>query len=122
MLTPKHGSCHASSQADMRKRHLSDARQRFVVLLQRLGFGQIHDLRIIAGDPVLDPPPRQRFRRKNGSTTPSRPPATTTDFALKREWVDFFNDLDVIGSGVVSLIEVAHGLPILHEYDAVIPV
>lgn len=109
-------------QGDLHKRHLSEARQRLVVLLQRLGFGEVYNLVVRAGEPVLDPPPPVRVRRKNGSVNPLRPSATTADFALKGEWVDFFRDMDSIGNGVVQLIAVAHGLPILHEFDTVISV
>jgi len=122
MLTASSHPCNPASKGDLRKRHLSDARQRLVVLLQRVGFGAVHNLVVRSGEPVLDPPPLVRVRRKNGSVSPSRPSATTADFALKREWVDFFRDLDGIGDGVVQLIEVAHGLPIIHEFDTVISV
>ena len=38
---------------DPRKAHASAARQRLILLMQRLSFGTIHDLHIRAGDPVL---------------------------------------------------------------------
>ena len=121
MLSSIRGSS-PSIQADLRKHHLSVDRQRFVLLVQRLGFGTIRELRVRAGEPVLDPLPRVRFRKKNGSTTPTRPPAETSDFALKREWLDFYADLEAIGDGVILSIEVAHGLPLIHEFEGVIPV
>jgi len=111
-----------SRRPDPTKGRQSPARQQFVLLLQRIGFGTIQDLSIRAGNPVLDPLPRVRTRRKNGGSTPSRPSAATSDFALKREWVDFFRDLDAIGNGTVVLVEVAHGLPIIHEFEGVLPV
>jgi len=105
---------------DLRLQQLSPARQRLVEMLRKLEFGAICGLRIRAGDPVMDPVPRVRFRKKNGSAATLRPLADDTDFALKREWADFFKSLDEIGDGVIELIEVAHGLPIIHEYEGVI--
>lgn len=107
---------------DPRKAHASAARQRLILLMQRLSFGTIHDLHIRAGDPVLNPLTRVVFRKKNGSSCPPRPQAENVDFALKREWVDFFRDLDAMGDGVIQLIEVAHGLPIIHEFEGLIRV
>lgn len=87
------------------------------MLAQRLYFGTIHNLHVRDREPVLDPPPRVVRRKKNGGVNQPRPQADSSDFALKREWVDFFHDLDLIGDGVILLIEVSHGLPIIHEYE-----
>jgi len=110
------------SHPDLHKRHLSPARQRLIILMQRLYFGTIHDLRLRAGEPVMDPLPRIVRRRKNGGRNQPRPQADADDFALKREWVEFFADLDAIGDGVILMIEVMHGLPIVHEFEDVIHV
>jgi hypothetical protein len=112
----------ASPKADVRKTGLSVPRQQLVTLLQNLGFGSIHNLNVRAGEPVLDPPPRIVRRRKNSGISQPRPQANAVDFALKREWVEFLSDLDAIGNGVVLLIEVAHGLPIIHEFEDTIAV
>lgn len=107
---------------DPRKAHVSVARQRLISLMQRLCFGSIEGLRVAAGEPILDPLPRVVRRRKNGGANAPRPQVMSSDFVLKREWVDFFRDLDAIGDGVILLIEVAHGLPIIHEFEDVIRV
>lgn len=104
------------------KRHLSVARQRLAALMQRLSFGTIHNLQVRAGEPVLDPRPRTIRRKKNGGNNHPRPQAGASDFALKRELVEFFADVDAMGDGIVLLIEVAHGLPIIHEFEDVIDV
>lgn len=111
-----------SGLADIRKLHLSRPRQRLIILMQLLFFGSIHDLHIRAGEPILDPLPRVVRRRKNGGINQPRPQADSADFALKREWVEFFADLDAIGDGVILSIEVMHGLPIVHEFEDVIHV
>lgn len=91
-------------------------RQRLVRLCQNLGFGRIETLSIKNGQPCFDPAPRVIRRRKAGAL-PSRQSTIAVDFALKREWVEFFNDLDSIGSGTILSIELAHGLPIIHEFE-----
>lgn len=112
----------SSRRPDPTMRNLTPARQRLLSLMQRLCFGTIHNLHFRAGDPVFEPPPRVVRRKKNGGTNQPRPQANAGDFALKLEWVEFFHDLDAMGDGVILLIEVAHGLPIIHEYEDAIPV
>lgn len=107
---------------DVRLSSLPAPRQRLVRLLQGLGFGRIEGLEVKAGQPCLDPMPRVIRRRKNTSSDGPRPQINTGDFAMKREWVEFFRDLDAIGTGTILSIEVAHGLPIIHEFEDVITV
>lgn len=108
-------------RSDIRKQQLSPARQRLVDLMRELNFGTILNLRIVDGEPVLDPMPRVIRRRKN--TNRCEPPRIAADdFALKSELVAFFRDFDLIRDGTILLIEVAHGLPIVHEFEDVINV
>ena len=101
---------------------LSVPRRRLVRLLQIVGFGRVEHLRIARGEPCLDPLPRVIRRRKNGSREEQRPQIGASDFAVKRAWVSLFKDIDAIGDGTILSIEVAHGLPILHEFEDVIDV
>lgn len=112
----------ANTAHDPRKGELTRPRQRLVSLAQYLVFGSIHNLRVVRGEPVLDPPPRTIRRRKNGGQNQPRGQVESQDFALKQEWVGFFRDLDEIGDGTILLIEVAHGLPLFHEFEDVIAV
>jgi len=109
-------------QISVMKSNLSATRRRFVELLQRVVFGRVEALHIRDGEPVLEPPPRVIRRIKNGGCNSPRRQADVSDFALKQEWVEFFNDLDAIGDGVILSIEVAHGLPIVYEFEDVIPI
>lgn len=103
------------------KSSLSIPRQRLVHLMQTIGFGRIEALRISDGEPVLDPAPRVIRKRKN--TSASEPPRIAADdFALKSELVVFFRDFDLIRDGTILTIDVAHGLPILHEFEDLIDV
>lgn len=107
---------------DPTMRRLSSNRQRLVRLGQRLYFGTILNLPFRDGEPILDPRPRAVRRQKNGGHNQARPQADLIDFALKREWVDFFADLVAQQDGVILVIEIAHGVPIVHEYEVVIEV
>lgn len=117
MLTSTRASTNSSAGPNLHKRHLNDARQRLVLLLQRLYFGNVRELKIRAGDPVFDPPPKVIRRVKLGGHNTSRPQAAAADFALKQEWVEFFNHLDACENGTVLVIEVAHGLPLFFEIE-----
>lgn len=117
MLISPHASARPPAQSDLRKRHLNGARQQLVLLLQQLYFGTVHELQIRAGDPVFDPPPKAIRRVKLGGHNTARPQAIAADFALKQEWVEFFNHLDACESGTVLVIEVAHGLPLFFEIE-----
>ncbi|HEY7424644.1 MAG TPA: hypothetical protein VH682_10480 [Gemmataceae bacterium] len=97
--------------ANIAKASLPPAGQRFVELMQRLHFGQILDLRIRAGQPVLNPLPRRVRDRKLGSDPAPRLASPREDFLLKEQVLDLFAYFDQIGDGVIDLIEVKHGLP-----------
>lgn len=101
---------------------LSPACKRLVKLMQKLHFGTIPILPVKDGQPVLDPLPRVVRCKKKGGINQARPQAESTDFVLKREVVDLLQDIKAIGSGNVLKIVVAHGLPILYEYEDVIRV
>jgi hypothetical protein len=79
--------------------------------MQRLHFGQIIGLRIRAGQPILDPPPRLVRDRKLGSESVPRPAEERANFLLKEQVVDLFDYFGEIGDGVIDLIDVRHGLP-----------
>lgn len=117
MLTSTRGSTHSWTGANLHKRHLNDARQQLILLAQRLYFGTVHELQIRAGDPVFDPPPKVIRRVKLGGHNTARPQAAAADFALKQEWVEFFDYCDACENGTVLVIEVAHGLPLFFEIE-----
>ena len=102
---------------DPTKRSQSLARQRLVMLAQKQLFGTIHDLPFRNREPVFDPPPKVIRRVKLGGHNTARLQAAAADFALKQEWVEFFNHLDSCENGNVLVIEVAHGLPLFFEIE-----
>lgn len=111
-----------ASHRDLSLSQLTPTRRRLVLLMQELCFGTIHDLPVRSGQPVLASPLRVVRRKKLGGINHPRPQSGQADFALKREVVEFLNDLDVIDTGTILTIEVAHGLPILYEFEDVIRV
>lgn len=122
MLSARTQSHVPSPPVEIRFDRLSTPRQRLVRLLQLLGFGCVEELRIVGGQPVLDPCPKTiRGRKPHGQNTP-RPQAAATEFVLKGEWSMLFDDIDAIGNGSIRRIDVMHGLPVYYEFEDVIAV
>jgi len=96
---------------ETRKTDLTANQGQLVAKMQWLNFGHIDGLHFLNGDPLFEPPPRIirefKFVRENGS----RPEAAKADFALKAEVIDLFAQLEALGNGVVTRLEVKHGIP-----------
>jgi len=96
---------------------LTPVRRRLVALVQSLYFGTLHGLSFRNGELLFDPPPKAVCRVKLNARDIARPQAGSRDFALKHEWVEFFEELDARRDGVVLVIEIAHGLPLFFEIE-----
>lgn len=94
-----------------RKSNLSPSQQKLLAEMQRINFGRIEDLMVYRGEPVFDLPPRVVREVKFGSENGPRLEAAKTDFALKAQVRELLAQLEALGDGVVSTIEVKHGLP-----------
>jgi hypothetical protein len=105
------------SRSDPMQRTLSPDRQRLVRLMQTIHFGRIERLKVRDGQPLFDPMPRVLRSVKIAGKNGPRPEIIAADFALKREMIEFFEHLDQVGDGMVLVIEVAHGLPLLLEIE-----
>ncbi|MCK4873632.1 MAG: hypothetical protein KAS72_12995 [Phycisphaerales bacterium] len=110
VLTSTHGDRRKRPPA-LSKRQLSSSRARLLEMMQELNFGRIENLRIRAGDPVFNPPPRRVYEIKFGGDNGPRPEAEIGDFALKRQVQDLLVQLDRIGDGLIEVLVVKHGLP-----------
>jgi len=97
------------------QRGLSEPRRQFVRLMQWLLFGRITNLPVRGGEPVLDPWPRCVREYKLGGENGRHPKYWTDDFLLKEQHVDLFRQFDAIGDGMISVLEVKHGLPFRME-------
>ena len=100
------------------KSSLSTARKRLLETMQKTNFGRIEGLMIRAGEPVFAPAPRIIKDVKLGSAdNQARPELQASDFVLKREHIELFENLSRIGDGSVESIEIKSGLPfrLTHE-------
>jgi hypothetical protein len=79
--------------------------------MQQLLFGRIENLVIRRGQPVFDPPPTVIREHKFGGENGPHPKLGADDFLLKEQVVDLFRQLDTLGDGVITVLEVKHGLP-----------
>ena len=105
-----------SAPAEIRRSHLSPARQRLAALLADIHFGRVERLNVVAGEPVIDDQVLAiRLVRITGTSTP-RPPVSA-DPVLRKELVALFQHLDRLGNGRLRRIEVAYGLPQLLEQE-----
>ena len=66
---------------------------------------------VCGGEPVMDPPPYVVREIKFPSENGPRPEITKADFALKAHVLDLLANLEALGDGVVSCIEIQRGLP-----------
>ena len=96
----------------MNRSTLSPAQRTLVALMQNVGFGQILDLIVRKGEPVLEPMPRVLRSVRLGIETGPAPEIRTGDFALKTEVVEMLRQLDQLRDGVVHRVDIKNGLPI----------
>jgi hypothetical protein len=96
---------------------LSPAQARLFELLQGLNFGRVEGLRVRAGEPIFDPPPRVIQTVKLRSNNDPRPERSYSDFRLKRQIVEMLDIVSSLGDGEVRSIDVRHGLPHCMEID-----
>jgi hypothetical protein len=94
------------------KRSLSPARQRLVELMQEVNFGRIEGLRVVDGDPVLEPAPRVLRDFLLGKANAPNAARGRDDFALKEPVIELFDLLDRERSVQVESLVVQNGLPV----------
>jgi hypothetical protein len=101
--------------AVLTKSALSPARRRLVELLQSINFGRLEHLQVLAGEPVLDPPPTVVREYKFASENGPRPEVGHADFALKTQHLDLMRLLDDLRDGTITVIVCKHGIPFSAE-------
>ncbi|MEO7649486.1 MAG: hypothetical protein ABIZ80_03395 [Bryobacteraceae bacterium] len=99
------------------KSSLPAPERRLVELMQRLNFGRIEHLRVQAGTPVFDPPPRVVQKLKMGGDNGPRGEALLPDFWLKTQMAEMLAALADLGDGEILAIEVKNGLPFSLEIE-----
>ena len=96
---------------------ISDLRRserKFVLAMQKLGFGQFEGVRVVAGELALDPWPRVVQAVKFGAED-YEAAIPSSDFQLKRQVVQFLERVRSIEAGEIRCLEVRHGLPFAME-------
>ena len=99
-----------------RKSTLTPARCRLIDLMSRMQFGRITALDVQGGDPSFGVDSQVLtevlFGKSQSGTAP-----TGSDFALKREVVEFLEVLDRVGNGRLELVDIRNGLPFRVQFD-----
>ncbi len=93
------------------KSGLTPEQQLLVREMQRVNFGRLEGLVVQDGRPRFEPRPRVVREIKFGAENGPRPEAAKADFALKAEVRELFAQLEALGDGIISSLEVKHGLP-----------
>ncbi len=96
---------------------VSIPKQKLIESMQRINFGRIEEFIIRDGEPVLDPPPRIILSRKVGGENGARPESNATDFELKKDVRELFEQFEAIGNGKVRMVTIKHGLPFTYEIE-----
>ncbi|HOC94358.1 MAG TPA: hypothetical protein PKH33_18550 [bacterium] len=87
-------------------------RRRLIQTMLEMNYGQIEGLRVVAGEPVFDPPPKIICEILFGKENTPNPHFSNSDFVLKRQVLDLFDALDRVGDGVIHSLAVQNGLPV----------
>lgn len=90
---------------------LSAARKHLLRVMQENPFSRIDYLAVANGDPVFGPATKIIAETKFGAADGPRREAGLSDFVLKKEHVELFQQLEKIGSGELLTLEVRGGLP-----------
>ena len=94
------------------KSSLSMQQKRLLETMQKTNYGRIEGLRIRGGEPVFTPPPRiVRDVKLGSSDSNARPELHASDFVLKLEHIELFENLRRFGDGQIECIEIKAGLP-----------
>lgn len=89
--------------------------RRLLERMRRLGFGTIRGLHVRAGDPLFDPPFQIVSVHRTTEPAPKRIPSPAAGFALSREQSRFAEILAQVGDGVIELIKIHDGMPVVVE-------
>jgi hypothetical protein len=79
--------------------------------MQRVNFGQIRNLDIRDGEPQWTGRVTVTRDIKLGSRENARPEVTLSDFLLREQVVELFEQFDNIHDATIEVLEIRHGLP-----------
>jgi hypothetical protein len=95
---------------------LLPSERRVVGALRNLWYGRFERIRVCAGELVLSPPPLSIRTVKFGSA-PLQAENLPSEFALKKQFAEFFEQVRAIGDGEIRVLEVRAGLPFAMEVE-----
>jgi hypothetical protein len=98
-------------------RDLLPSESRFIVAMQRLGYGRFEFLRIHRGELVLDPWPTMVRKLKFGTAGLIGPKERPAEFELKQQLAELFEYVRDVESGEIRALEVKSGLPFSMQID-----
>jgi len=99
------------------KAQLTPGRKRLVEWMQRMYYGRIEGLPVRGGQPVCDPPPRLVREVKLDGERGPHTMLSREDFVLKAQVQELFAQIEMIGDGVILVIEVRNGLPVKMVFE-----
>jgi hypothetical protein len=100
--------------APLMAQDLSPAQRWLVDLMHLHQFGRIENMLVRGGEPILNSDVRVVRVARLGSGTDGAK-VTRTEFELKKQVCDLFEELAQLENGTVILLEFRHGLPFLLE-------
>ena len=99
-------------------RDLTAAQRRLLQIMHELQFGRVENMRVQAGQPVLDASLKiVRVVRLGGEGRTTHFPIGD-EFELKQAVRDLFDELARLHNGIIVRLEFRHGLPSLLETTA----
>jgi hypothetical protein len=99
-------------ESELRLSSLSAARAALVRLCQSINYGEIRDLQVRDGEPLLSHPDTIVCRDvKLHPTNTEREELSLEDFVLPAEWGALISQLAELHEGLISSIEVRAGIP-----------
>ena len=96
---------------------LSPSLRRLLERMRRLGYGTVRGLHVRAGDPLFSPPFQVVRTVLLPEADAPRRALASGNFVLKREHIAFHRELAGIDNGVIDVIKVHDGLPVVLEIN-----
>ncbi len=96
---------------ETRYKSLSPKRRLLLDLIRSVRFGEIQDLKIRTGEPVLHPLPRMIRTVRFGSDSGAGPDSDNSNPVLKRQVLEMLQEFDRLQDGTIACLEIQNGLP-----------
>jgi hypothetical protein len=94
-------------------RSIDNQHRKLIELMQSINFGRIENILVEDGRPIITRDTRVEREVKLGGVNGPRPELENPDFALKQSQVELLSQITQMEYGLISQIEVKHGLPFL---------